>query len=57
MLGKILLMSILVATIALPMYAATDPRPGRALRRAVVWLAAFNAFYLFAIVYLLPRLS
>lgn len=53
---KLLLMSILIATVALPMIAAGDPKPARALRRAVVWLIAFNFAYVFAIVYVLPRL-
>lgn len=55
--AKLLLMSILIATVALPMRAARDPVPSRALRRVVVWLAAFNVFYLLGIVYVLPRLS
>lgn len=53
---KLLLVSILVATIALPMRAAADPSPARGLRRAIVWLVAFNVAYLIGIVYVLPRL-
>ncbi|MEP7347224.1 MAG: hypothetical protein ABI877_18275 [Gemmatimonadaceae bacterium] len=57
MLAKLLLMSILIATVALPLLAAHDPVPRRALRRVVVWLAAFNVCYLLAILYVLPRVS
>lgn len=52
-----LLMSILIATLALPMRAAHDPNPARGLRRTVLWLVAFNVCYLLGIVYVLPRLS
>jgi hypothetical protein len=54
--GKFLLISILVATFAIPMRAAADPSPARGLRRTVLWLAAFNVAYVIAIVYVLPRL-
>jgi hypothetical protein len=55
--GKLVLNSILIATIALPMFAARDRSPARGLRRAVVWVAAFDACYLVALLYVLPRLS
>jgi len=55
--GKLLLISILFATIALPLRAARDPSPVRGLRRTVVWLVGFNVFYVLAVVYLLPRLQ
>ena len=55
--GKIILISILLATIALPMRAARDPSPTRGLRRTVLWLVAFNVFYLIAIIYILPRVG
>ncbi len=53
---KFLLMSILIATVVIPMIAASDRSAIRGFRRAVVWMAAFNLFYLFAIVYVWPRL-
>ena len=53
---KFLLISILVATFAIPMRAAADPSPARGLRRTVLWIAAFNVAYVIAIVYVLPRL-
>lgn len=54
--GKLILVSILIATIAFPMMAARDRSPIRGLRRAVLAMAAFNVVYLFAAVYLFPRL-
>ncbi len=55
--GKLLLNSILIATLAIPMRAAGDPSPVRGVRRAVLGVVAFNAFYLVAILYVLPRLG
>ena len=53
---KLLLISILVTTMALPMRAARDGSAVRGLRRALAWAGAFNLFYLVAILYLYPRL-
>jgi hypothetical protein len=53
---KLLLLSILVATVAIPMIAATDRSAIRGLRRTVLWMAAFNLCYLIAIIYVWPRL-
>jgi hypothetical protein len=53
---KLLLISILIVTVALPMRAARDPNPGRALRHVVYGIAAYVAFYVIAIVYIMPRL-
>jgi hypothetical protein len=57
MIAKLLLMSLLIATVALPLRAAHDPVPRRALRRVVFWLVTFNVCYLVGIVYILPRIS
>ena len=54
--GKFLLFSIVIATVIVPFRAASDPSPGRALRKAVVSMLTFNLFYFFAILYLFPRL-
>ena len=54
--GKLVLDSILIATLALPMFAARDRSPTRGLRRALLWVAAFDACYLFALLYVLPHL-
>ena len=55
--GKFILLSILIATVAIPMHTARDESPARGLRRTVLGLATFNLFYLLAVIYLLPRLS
>ena len=55
--GKLVLISVLVATLVLPMRAARDRSPARGLRHAVLWMSAFNFLYLLAVIYLLPRLQ
>jgi len=54
--GKLLLVSIVIATIVLPLRAASEPSPSRALRKALISMLAFNAIYFFAILYIYPRL-
>ena len=53
---KALLLSVLVATIAIPMVAAGSRHPKRGVRTTIVWMAAFNLFYLIGVIYILPRL-
>ncbi len=53
---KNLLLTILVATVMIPMFAASDKSPVRGFRRTVLWMAAFNVFYMFALIYIWPRL-
>ena len=55
--GKLLLGSVLIATVLLPMLAARERSPMRGLRKLVATLVAFNIFYLFAVLYLYPRLG
>ena len=54
--AKALLISVLIATIALPMIFARDAKPKRGLRRTVVWMVLFCVFYVFAALYVYPRL-
>jgi hypothetical protein len=54
--AKLLLVSIVFATIVLPLRAASEPSPSRALRRVLVSMFAFNVIYLIAILYVYPRL-
>lgn len=54
--AKLLLVSILIAAIAIPMALSRDPSATRGLRRTVIAIATFNAIYLLAVVYLFPRL-
>ena len=55
--GKLLLISVLLATVILPMRAARHPSPARALRRAIAWVLASYAAYCVGILYVLPRLG
>jgi hypothetical protein len=54
--AKLLLVSILIATIAIPIAAARAGRPRVGLRKAVFWLLAFNLFYLFVVRFIYPRI-
>ena len=54
--GKLLLMSVMVAMVALPMRAARDGSAVRGLRKTVLWTVAFNVLYLIAVLYVYPRL-
>jgi hypothetical protein len=49
-------MSILVASIAIPIVAAQDPEPGRGVKRAVLGWLAFEMVYLLACLVIYPRL-
>jgi hypothetical protein len=53
---KLLLTSVLLASVALPMRAARDRSAVRGLRKTVLWTVAFNVLYLIAILYVYPRL-
>jgi hypothetical protein len=54
--SKALLMSILVATIALPANLAKDPHPLRAFKRTLFWMAVFEVLYVLGLVFVYPRL-
>ena len=53
---KFLLYTILIATVMIPLIAASDKSAIRGFRKAVLWMAAFNLLYVFAILYVWPRL-
>ena len=53
---KILLISIWLVTIIFPFITSLDPSPRRGLRRLLLLMGGFVAFYVFSIVYILPRL-
>jgi len=54
--AKLLLVSLLVAVIVIPMRAARARSARLGLRKAVLWMLAFNLFYLFAVRVIYPRL-
>lgn len=53
---SLLLISMLIATVAIPVRAARDPRPRRGLRRAAFQFALFNAAYVLACAFIYYRL-
>jgi len=53
---KVVLMSVLVASVVLPMRAARDPSAIRGFRKLVLWMAAFDVLYLIGVLYIYPRL-
>lgn len=56
MISKLLLVSILIATLAIPIRAARTTGARLGLRKAVFWFIAFNLFYLFALRVIYPRI-
>lgn len=54
--GQLLLVSVLIATVVIPMYTARDPFPARGLRRMVLWVAVFHLVYVFSLMHVYPRL-
>jgi hypothetical protein len=53
---KAILISIVAATIIIPMWAARDRSPRRGLRKAIAYIAVFNIAYLLAVMFIYPRL-
>ena len=54
---KLVLLSVCLALVAIPLWAARDPFPGRGLRRALLGVALFNLFYLVLVRVVVPRLA
>ena len=54
---KLLLLSLVLATVIIPIQAARHESAVIGLRRTVLGLSAWIVFYVVAIVYILPRLS
>jgi len=52
---KLLLISVIIASLAIPLWTARDANPRRGLTKAVVVTAAFDLLYLLAIKYLYWR--
>jgi hypothetical protein len=53
---KLLLMGILLGTFVIPIMAARSPDPRRALRQVRKRFAWFVVLWIFAILYIMPRL-
>ncbi|MFO0590948.1 MAG: hypothetical protein U0441_25620 [Polyangiaceae bacterium] len=54
--AKLILSSILVATLLLPLWTSSDPNPRRGLQKTVVGTILVTTAYLFATVVLYNRL-
>lgn len=55
MMAKLILMSVLFATIAIPMRAASIRKPKRAFRKMLLWSLVFNFSYMILLLYIYPR--
>jgi len=54
--AKLLLLSIIMGTIALPAHAARNKNPRTGLRNTIRWLAVFNMLYVMSLRLLWHRL-
>jgi hypothetical protein len=54
---KLLLLSVVIATIVVPVLAARDPSPARAVKKTVVLMVLFGLFYLLAMRFIYPLLD
>lgn len=54
--SKLILLSIIIAIIAVPARAARLPNPRKGLRKVVLQILLFEAFYAFALIFLYGRI-
>jgi hypothetical protein len=55
--AKLLLLSVLAATVIIPLWASRAQHPGRALKRTVFFTLLFNVLYAAGALLLYPRLA
>jgi hypothetical protein len=53
--SKLILISMIFATIAIPARAARQKNPGKGLKAAIIQTLIFDVFYAFALVFLWGR--
>ena len=53
--GKLLLVSILAATVVMPSLAARDSNAARGLKRLLLQMFAFSLFYWVAVMFFTPQ--
>lgn len=53
---KFILISILFANVAIPIWAARERSPGKGLKKAIVSMLVFDVVYLAALLVVYPRL-
>lgn len=49
-------MSVILFTVAIPTYCASDPLPRRGLKKALLAVALCNVAYLLGVMYVYPRI-
>ena len=54
---KLLLLSVLIALVVVPVWAARDFNGPRGLKRAIFWVLAFNLAYALALQFIYPQLA
>ncbi len=54
--GKLVLISVIIATVAIPMFHARHPVETVGLRRTILSMVVFNLLYVVAVMYVYPRL-
>jgi membrane-associated HD superfamily phosphohydrolase len=55
--AKLLLLSVVIALIALPLLTARDRNARRGLKKAILLVITFNLLYLFLVRFVYPRLQ
>lgn len=55
--AKLLILSVCLALVVIPLWAARDAHPARGLKRALLGVIAFNLFYLFLLRVVVPRVG
>jgi hypothetical protein len=53
--AKLILVSIIFATVAIPITVARDPHPVRGLKKALFYAFLFNVAYLVGVLLIYPR--
>jgi hypothetical protein len=56
-LAKLILFSILIATIAIPMNAAGGPKPAAAMKKMIITMLVFELFWFLALVFVYGRVA
>ncbi|HEX3596551.1 MAG TPA: hypothetical protein VHU80_15680 [Polyangiaceae bacterium] len=54
--SKAFLLSLIISAIVIPAITAKEKNPRKGLKKTIVWVLVFNAFYLFNLMYLYGRL-
>ncbi len=55
--AKLLLMSMLIATVAIPIIASREKKRSVAFRKMLIWMTVFCFFYMIALIYIYPILE